>query len=311
MPFELDQVMQLGHDLIGLKCYILATGTILFYDHLLTLADEIRYFWPGKKKWTFWLFVFNRYFPMTYQFWQLALSASYGPHFNVGVCAKTAWYPVFAFVICTFLAQVVLTVRTYAVTMGKISITIGFAVVTASQFVFGLYSSILIAREGAQPFPQIPLDAYHFCMFVPHRTCHLIYAVISLLYDFLAFSLIVFSAAKSRLPGVKIPSILEVITRDAMQYFLVIFTGHLVLAMTLAFAQEPMQFFPAPGLLVYFPVMVSRMMLSLRKATDPGRGDWSLADPVDPSLKSMVFVRPQSTYKVHTNEGRDDEPSDV
>ena len=55
--------------------------------------------------------------------------------------------------------------------------------------------------------------------------------------DFLAFSLIIFSAMKSRVPGVKIPSILEVITRDAMRYFLVIFTGHFVLAMTLAFAQ--------------------------------------------------------------------------
>ena len=61
----------------------------------------------------------------------------------------------------------------------------------------------------------------------------------------------------------------------------------------------------------YFPVMVSRMMLSLRKAADPGQGDWSLADPIDPSLKSMVFVRPQSTYKVPTSEGQGDESSDV
>ena len=35
-------------------------------------------------------------------------------------------------------------------TMGKISVTVGFAVVTTSQFVFGLYSSILVATEGGK-----------------------------------------------------------------------------------------------------------------------------------------------------------------
>jgi hypothetical protein len=52
--------------------------------------------------------------------------------------------------------------------------------------------------------------------------------------DFLAFSLIVYLAKTSSAPGFKIPRILGVIAEDATRYFLVIFTSHFVLTMTLA-----------------------------------------------------------------------------
>lgn len=53
------------------------------------------------------------------------------------------------------------------------------------------------------------------------------------LLDFLAFTLIVFLASKSEAKKLKIPSLLGTIAEDAMRYFLVIFTSHFVLEMTL------------------------------------------------------------------------------
>jgi len=51
--------------------------------------------------------------------------------------------------------------------------------------------------------------------------------------DFFAFSLIIFLAAKSRTADLRVPTVLGTIARDATWYFLVIFSSHLVLEMTL------------------------------------------------------------------------------
>ena len=55
--------------------------------------------------------------------------------------------------------------------------------------------------------------------------------------DFLAFSVIIFLAMTSEARGLRIPSILRTIAEDGTRYFLVIFTLHLVLEMTLNFAR--------------------------------------------------------------------------
>ena len=55
--------------------------------------------------------------------------------------------------------------------------------------------------------------------------------------DFLAFSLIMYLLARSRASGHRSQGVLEIIAVDAMLYFMVIFTSHFVLAMTLYFGQ--------------------------------------------------------------------------
>jgi len=51
--------------------------------------------------------------------------------------------------------------------------------------------------------------------------------------DSLAFSLIIYLAIRSKALSVKIPTILGTMAEDATRYFLVIFTSHFVLEMTL------------------------------------------------------------------------------
>jgi len=270
----------------------MASFAILFYDYLLTLEDEVKYAWSGPKSWTFGLFIVNRYFPMTYQFWLLA--TCYSPYFSQKVCERTAWYPLFTFAFCTILAQIVLTLRIYAVTMKHIPIAIWFAIITASQFVLGIWMSVVAGRKGAQTLPPIPFDAYHLCIFVRHRNLEVAFTSISLFYDFLAFSLIVFLAKRSSPTGSKIPRLWGIIAQDATRYFLVIFTSHFLLTMTLALGRPTIQLVPAPGNVVYLPVMVSRIMLSLKKAADSHQTGWSLAEPTANAtdLRSMKFFRP-------------------
>ncbi|KAF9789838.1 hypothetical protein BJ322DRAFT_561740 [Thelephora terrestris] len=194
MSAELDSLIALGNDIIATKYYGVATTTILFYDYLLTLADEVEYFWSKKKSWTFWLFIANRYFPMT----------------------ATVFF-VLTMVVCTFVAQVALTARIYAVTFKNAAIAIGFAAVTVFQFALGIYVTALTITMGAQKFPPIPLGAYNLCVFSPHRTLEIVYTSVSLFYDSLAFSMIIFFTTRlsRKVRGLRVPPLLEIIAEDA------------------------------------------------------------------------------------------------
>jgi len=296
MSPQLDLLVALGNDILSTKYYGIATFTILFYDYSLTLADEVEYVWSRKKSWTFWLFLVNRYFPMTYKL--LLLPLSYGPHVHEKICDRIAFYFILTIVVCTLLAQVALTVRIYAVTMKNIPIVIGFAIITASQLALGTCVMVLTEIGGAQSLEPIPLDAYRVCVFAPHRTLEIAYNSISLLFDFLAFSLIMFLAIQSsrRTAGLKIQTLLVTIAEDAMLYFLVIFTSHFVLEMTIILGRDSIQLLPGPGLVVYLPVMVSRLMLSLRKAAESQHENWTLGGisaNLSTNTGGVEFFRPR------------------
>ena len=103
----------------------------------------------------------------------------------------------------------------------------------------------------------IPFDAFWVCVYSRRRKLEISYVVISLVYGrpfptlpcFYAVMLTVFLEdlfaffAILRLPGrwavrrFGLPGLLGTILKDATKYFLVIFTAHLTLAMTLLFAK--------------------------------------------------------------------------
>jgi len=172
-----------------------------------------------------------------------------------------------------------LTLRIYAIADKNIPVVIGFAAITASQLVLGICLVDFAVRSGAQTPPPIPLDAYRLCVFVRHRKIEVAYTSISLLYDFLAFLFTFFLARLSKTDDSKVPGILSTVLQDATRYFLVIFTSHFVLEMTLILCQGTTQLLPANGNIVYISVMISRMMLSLRKVADLEQGGRSFGGP--------------------------------
>lgn len=124
----------------------------------------------------------------------------------------------------------------------------------------------------AQPQPPIPLDAYHLCVFSqPNRRVEVTYTSLSLFYgtskiiiefgawvsrhatpDVLAFLMVTFWARKARARGIHVTTILDVIAKDATYYFMVIFTSHLVLVMTLNLARvSGTVFFSYPTVLTH------------------------------------------------------------
>lgn len=215
-------------------------------------------------------------------------------------CDKTAFYSILTFVICTLLAQVVLTARSvsihgrrpqfdfrvefcriYAVARKNIPIVVGFAVITTSQLVLGMCLVVFAARKGGKSrfhhshpgrrflslwsrpcSPVPPTDTFrliphmHICP-APNPRDRIYQHLPPLWYarvfssftpltdhadnahtlDSLAFLLIILLAKTSTTSGSRVPGVLGIIVEDATRYFLVIFTSHFVLVMTLNLAR--------------------------------------------------------------------------
>jgi len=191
-------------------------------------------------------------------------------------CSKTAFIEMLFFVWCTLIAQIILTMRIYAITTKNVIVTGVFVCITITQFAFGIYVTSVTARVPAQPLPPIHLMAYQLCVFTTHPKLGLAFTAISLLYDSLTFLAIVVHAVRSGFENVKMSRILRTIVQDTTIYFMVIFTYHFVLWMTLLLERPILQLLPGAGI-VYLPIMIGRLMLSLKKAADPSKPEWSLA----------------------------------
>jgi len=259
--------------------YGIATTAILFYDYLLTLADEVKYAWSGKKSWNFVLFILNRYPPLGYKIW-LFISA-YRLSSSPRACDETIFLPIFIlYVWCTLFAQIALTLRIYAVTRKNRIIATCFGIITISQLALGISLIALITTTEAQQVPQTISGGPNICVYARQRPVELAFPAISLLYDFLAFVVIIYVALQSNLWKFGIPSLFRTLAQDATRYFLVIFTSHLVLELTLIFGTPSIQMLAASGNAVYLPMMIARLMLSLKKASDSPQGDtWSFGKP--------------------------------
>ena len=138
--------------------------------------------------------------------------------------------------------------------------------------------------------------------------------------DFLAFSVIVYLVVRSNLKKVPIPGLFKTIAQDATYYFLVIFTSHLLLMFIFWFANvstssqssllstthsylyrvesqcTPKYFLASEPTgsdqcLRYLSVMITRLLLSLKKASTSQEHGWSFGEPTIHSTMRFAELR--------------------
>ncbi|KAF9643927.1 hypothetical protein BDM02DRAFT_3191081 [Thelephora ganbajun] len=270
-PQETDLILLVGRTLTVDKRFVAGICTLWFYDYFLMISDEIKYGWSGRTS-------LSASFPQISSFGEIVPTV---PQFLCcsSWCDKTAWFSTFYFTFATLFAQVAITLRIYAVTGNSRWIASCLYFMTLVQFAFGIYLAIWFALRPALQVPDLPFDEYKVCFFHRWRTGEIIYIVLSLAYDASAFLLVIYSArhrGHTRAHGV--PSLLDKIVQDATVYFLVIFGGHLLLIFFELFAPAPIQLLPASGNAVLIPLMVTRLILSLRKAATSPQSLWSSSD---------------------------------
>ncbi|KAF9646677.1 hypothetical protein BDM02DRAFT_3188645 [Thelephora ganbajun] len=176
----------------------------------------------------------------------------------------------------------------------------------AAQFWFGIFSTVWIALRPLQPIPEIYLDVFKVCAYKRWRLGELIFVNMAISFgvslssnlqlnfssgtlmcltpqssyhgitDVLAFLIILVIAMRrrSRYPG--IPTLLDTILRDATVYFILIFFVQFLSELFMFVTPEGIQHLPGVAITIFGPVMVSRLMLSLKKAAVDPKAQWSL-----------------------------------
>jgi len=213
----------------------------------------------------FMLFLAMRYLPVPFLIW--IVTSSWLPSYTADLCNRTVFLEVGYFALITLFAHTVLSLRVYAITGKNRWISGGLYGLTILQFGVGVYLCVYSSLHP-QRLPQIDLDAYRMCLFQCPIFGSLLYTSLSLVFDLLAFLVVLIRtrSLKAQRGNTNIPNILDTVTRDTAMYFLVIFSSHFVLVLTLSLVRPSLRFLPTVGNAIFVPMMITRIILSLKKA---------------------------------------------
>lgn len=259
--------ISIGHEITTTKYYSVALGTLVFYDYLLTLQDEVQYAWGGRKSWVFYLFLINRYVTIIYDIW--ALVAFNYPGYTGNICQKTVIVQPTFLVFATFLAQVFFVAQTYALSKRNHKVLAVFTLLTVIQLALGI---IYLTEPGTTSLalPSIPLDAFQICILDSQNafSIRVAYIVFSLVYNTVSFLTILRLSYSTCGPRSTWPVILKTITKDSLLYFLVVLVSHSLVVSLMALNLSRMEHNSFAVVNVFVPIMVSRLVLNLRKSSD-------------------------------------------
>ncbi|KAF9781781.1 hypothetical protein BJ322DRAFT_1078244 [Thelephora terrestris] len=270
------ELTKAGEVLFMSKLLLASVQCLWVYDYLLTIGDEVRYAWHGKKSWVFALFIANRYISVAYIVW-LQLTMFHNSQLVSPFCQWTKWVPVFQPTTTTALAQIAVTLRVYAITRKNKLIGGILALQIAGGIGFGIFSVVRAGLGPVQALPDINLDEFRICVFKLWSLGELIYYNSAIVFDIVVFVTIIITARRQRINGHPgIPSILDTVVRDATGYFMLIVSFHFLSVVFVLVAPEDIQLIPGMANTVLVPVMASRLMLSLKKASAEPKAVWSL-----------------------------------
>jgi len=260
----------IGKDLVYAKYFSLGMATIGVLDYFLTLDDEIDYMWKKRRSWTFYVFLLNRYSLAVFIAWQQTAFQWLG--YTQQMCDRTAklegFYLVFAFT----MAQGFLATRMYVLTARKGPVLWTFSVLTAACIGMGLYM-VFSPQTKAIKMVDIPLPVFHMCSLDAPLWTEWAYVAGVAICDLATFAcLVVFVVQLKRAMGQRhtLSHLLKTLVEDSTIYFSIMLLFNVAVLVYAVMARESLKNFPLVAPTVLVPVMVSRLILSLRKAADKG-----------------------------------------
>jgi len=246
------------------------------YDYLLTVGDEVKLAWKGQKSWLFSIYVLNRYATMG-----LVLLYWIRPRDNLGThgtCSRTVIVDQVFLVCITLFSRMFMTLKVYAVSGKNKPLTGALALLMASQLVFGIFSSIRSILNPPMETMRLP-----GCEGV-YRSCALggdfqiAYTALSLAFDLPAFlGIIRFSHPWANHKF--ITTLQRAICQDSTAYFLAVLSIQIFVTVAVSSGAPYLRALFPVITNVFIPLMVSRIVLSLRKAAQSSTAhhdDWTV-----------------------------------
>ncbi|KJA19153.1 hypothetical protein HYPSUDRAFT_907934 [Hypholoma sublateritium FD-334 SS-4] len=261
-PLSEPLIAHIAHDLMALKMYSLATFVMFYYDTLITFGDEVERVWKRKFTWFTVLWFLNRYVPLIgFAIFILAFHDSAWTR-NDKFCDVIAFTPgVLGFITSTVI-DLIFIVRLYATFSANKAILYFMVPFLCAKEAVVIWS---VSSGHRQPLPPGLVG----CILVPGSSSLRFTAlwIAQLTFDTTVFVLTAYRAFKlSRIARGGVQSLIDMIMRDGVIYFAVIFIADFVNVLTFLLAPADLQAVNASLTISIGPLMVSRLILNLRGA---------------------------------------------
>jgi len=142
-------------------------------------------------------------------------------------------------------------------------------VLVASSLATGLWVVSMPSGRAIQ-MPKIPLDSFQACIFTAAETPEWAYRSQVALTDLIAFVCIVtfVSKLKADFGQSRMTRVMRTILQDGILFFFVMAGFHIAMLFFTLLGRPSVRNFPPIVVMVLIPVMISRLVISLRKAVD-------------------------------------------
>ncbi|KAG2063758.1 hypothetical protein BDR04DRAFT_1111164 [Suillus decipiens] len=257
MDITSSEAQQIG------SCTILAGNSILIYDHMVTLPEEITFIWRRPKMLSAMLFLLNRYFALLCNISSLVLN--FVPLSDES-CSEYILYRQLTYIFQAVMVCFIMTIRTYALYGG-------------SKRLLTCMTTIMVTLAIAVSVGGVGRFAGDF---LPGVGCYETYAeataarlglawVAEMVFELLIFILIVYRICKTRgLWRFSRRNVIDIIFQDGAMYFgamtlvnvpniLTYYSGSVAIRSNLATVTSCLSV-----------TLISRLMLNLHKSIDTG-----------------------------------------
>ncbi|KJA19154.1 hypothetical protein HYPSUDRAFT_204885 [Hypholoma sublateritium FD-334 SS-4] len=265
-PLSEPLVVHIAHDLVAFKMYSLATFVMVYYDIIITFGDEVERIWKRKFTWFTLLWFLNRYVPpagfaiITLAFHDPAWTS------NEKFCDAIAFFPGILGAITSTVIDIIFVLRLYA------TFSANKAVLYFMVPFLGAKEAVVIWAVSSGQRQRLPAGLVGCVLVAGSDTGSLRFTswwIAQLAFDSTVFVLTVYRALKmSRESRGGVRSLIDLILRDGVIYFAVIFVADLVNVLTFLLAPPDLQAVNASLTIAIGPLMVSRLILNLRGADD-------------------------------------------
>ncbi|RDB17439.1 hypothetical protein Hypma_001612 [Hypsizygus marmoreus] len=244
----------------------LASGTIILYDHLVTIDEEVELIWSSSWSWGKGLFILNRYYALI-----SVIVNTYGlfsPHLTSFVRLHFFRWQGWTGLIACMIAEVILQMRLYAMYSlnKKILLLMGGCFIIATSACATVMGTVLskISAAAVQLTPEIifcvPSDVstHFFAFWIPMLAFETLLCGLAIFKGYQTFK----SSSSPFLSGKHLVSIL---IRDSILYFLVMFATYLTNLLVWITARQTLLEIPIGFSVALSCVMGNRIILNVRE----------------------------------------------
>lgn len=243
------------------RLYTVGTFTMMWYDAIITIGQEVEHIWKKKFSPFTVLWFMNRYLPL---FGYIPVMISLHAQWSPEACHKFIRYPESLKIATSFAVGAIFIVRIYAIYSRNMMMVVLGGVCLAAELIVKLWALLDITVLDLPPgfIGCIPVGKSHHPRFV-------FTWVAELGFDTVMFITTSYRALRyNRLRRGTAMSLFYLILRDGALYFGVIFVANLVTVLMFLFAAEDIKALNATFSSAITNVLVWRLILNLRGAAD-------------------------------------------